>query len=165
MIKSIGSIIKAVSISGVFVAAISVFYYVSGLRADLERSQANIDALKDSVSEQSEVITRMRKQQAEIRKINNDLEKISNTQSQEIEELRSRFDTSADGSDRDFAGLAAEKPGLVENGINDGTDDAFRCIELASGADRTEEEINATKPSQINSLCPSIANPNYTPDK
>ena len=40
---------------------------------------------------------------------------------------------------------------------------ANRCIEIASGAELTEAEKNATKKSEINTECPSIANPNYIP--
>ncbi len=36
-----------------------------------------------------------------------------------------------------------------------------RCIELASGAEHTEDELKATKKSQINPECPALANPNY----
>jgi hypothetical protein len=40
-------------------------------------------------------------------------------------------------------------------------DEANRCIEIATGSPLTESEINATKKSQINGECPSLANPNY----
>jgi hypothetical protein len=36
-------------------------------------------------------------------------------------------------------------------------------VELASGAERTETEIKATRKSEINPECPSLANPNYVP--
>ena len=38
-----------------------------------------------------------------------------------------------------------------------------RCFEIAQGSALTEEELNATKKSQINAECTNIANPNYTP--
>ena len=38
---------------------------------------------------------------------------------------------------------------------------AARCIELASGAEHTEEELKATLKSQINPECPALANPNF----
>jgi uncharacterized protein YxeA len=38
-----------------------------------------------------------------------------------------------------------------------------RCFEIAQGSPLTEEELNATKKSQINAECTNIANPNYTP--
>ena len=52
---------------------------------------------------------------------------------------------------------------VMERIINKGGEAASRCIEIASGAELTEQEINATKKSEINRECPSIANPNYVP--
>lgn len=57
--------------------------------------------------------------------------------------------------------LAQKKPGLISKRATKGTADINRCFEIASGSPLTQEEINATKPSQINSSCPSLANPNY----
>ena len=36
-------------------------------------------------------------------------------------------------------------------------------LKLQCGSPLTEKEINATKKSEINTECPSIANPNYIP--
>ena len=43
------------------------------------------------------------------------------------------------------------------------SDNAVRCVEIAMNSPLTEKEQNATKKSEINSECPSIANPNYIP--
>ena len=164
--SSTSSMIKVGAVSTAVVAVVLAFYYVSGLRADLQESISNVDTLKDAVTEQREVVEQMKAEQARIREINSELRDIEKRQEQEIESLKNRFDeSSASGEDRDFARLAAQKPGLVESIINNGSAEAARCIELASGAKPSEEEINATTPSQINSLCPSLANPNYRNDR
>ena len=59
--------------------------------------------------------------------------------------------------------LALSKPKLVEKILDSGTQDVLRCLEIASGAPLTEEEINATSKSKSNQACPDIANPNYRP--
>lgn len=59
--------------------------------------------------------------------------------------------------------LAAKKPKLVQKIIDKASDNVLRCLEIVSGSPLLEDEINATKPSQINSECPDIANPNYKP--
>ena len=59
--------------------------------------------------------------------------------------------------------LAEKKPELVEAAINKGADNAARCFEILSGSPLTEAEKAATKKSEINSECPSIANPSYNP--
>ena len=64
---------------------------------------------------------------------------------------------------RDIGDLAVNRPSSVERVINRASDNALRCVEIAMGAPLTEKEINAIKPSEINSECPSIANPNYVP--
>lgn len=53
-----------------------------------------------------------------------------------------------DGSERDFGKIAAAKSKMVENLINKGTDQAFRCIEIASGDKIT--------PGETNNMCPVI---------
>ena len=64
---------------------------------------------------------------------------------------------------RDVGKIAVEKPKAIERIINKGADNAARCVELASGAERTEEELKATKKSEINPECPALANPSYVP--
>ena len=62
-----------------------------------------------------------------------------------------------------FSNIAIEKSKVIERILNKGGDNAARCIELASGAEHTEAELKATKKSEINPECPSLANPSYVP--
>jgi CHASE1-domain containing sensor protein len=62
---------------------------------------------------------------------------------------------------RDVGKLAIAKTKAIERIVNKGADNAARCVELASGAEHTEAELKATKKSEINPECPSLANPNY----
>lgn len=50
--------------------------------------------------------------------------------------------------------LAIAKPGLVENVINDASENALRCFELLSGSPLTEQERNARTAVQANPECP-----------
>ena len=77
----------------------------------------------------------------------------------DLDDLDNRFNKGG----RDFGKIAIENTGAIERIINTGSVNAARCIEIASGAELTEQEINATKKSEINRECPSIANPNYVP--
>ena len=61
----------------------------------------------------------------------------------------------------ELGALAVQKPELVENLINKGTANANRCIAILSGCPLTKAEKSATKKSEINTECPSIANPKY----
>ena len=77
----------------------------------------------------------------------------------DLDDLDKRFNK----KNRDFGKLAIEKTKVIERIMNKGSVNASRCIEIASGAPLTEQEKNATKKSEINVECPSIANPNYVP--
>ncbi len=61
----------------------------------------------------------------------------------------------------DLGFLAQKKPGLIQKRVNNGTKNANRCLEIASGSPLTRSEREATKPSEINSSCPRLANPMY----
>lgn len=49
--------------------------------------------------------------------------------------------------------LAAAKPALVENIINNASDNAIRCFEILSGSPLTEQERNAKNEKEFNSEC------------
>ena len=66
-------------------------------------------------------------------------------------------------SEHDFGQLAEARPGLVVQIVNKVSDNANRCLEIASGSPLTESELAATKKSQTNTECPRLANPNYVP--
>ena len=84
--------------------------------------------------------------------------------SNEFKALDERFNKiNGQGEVRDIGKLAVERSSSVERVINGATKKAMRCVEIAMGSPLTEKEENATKKSQINSECPSIANPNYIP--
>ena len=59
--------------------------------------------------------------------------------------------------------LAASRPKDVQKIIDKASDNMLRCLEIVGGSPLTEDEINATKPSEINNECSDIANPNYKP--
>src|SRR6056300_1725931 len=112
--------------------------YVYKLKADNEVLKANQIKLEESINTQKEVIENLKK---------------------DLDELDKRFNK----GDRDIGKLAIEKDKVIERIINKASDKAARCMEIASGSPLTEEEKNATKKSEINAECPSLANPNYIP--
>ena len=87
-----------------------------------------------------------------------DIEKLN----QEISALDKKFNKiNSSGKKRDIGNLALARTKTIERVINTASSNALRCLEIATGAKLTTKEINATKKSQINPECPSIANPNY----
>ena len=90
---------------------------------------------------------------------NKKLNTLINTFKKDLQDLDKRFTK----KNRDIGKLALERTKAIERIVNGGGKNAARCIELASGAEHTEEELKATLKSKINPECPALANPNYVP--
>lgn len=157
------AVIRAVAVLATVAIAAAGFWYISGLRADLAVSQENTKKLSDGIAQQQETIATLQKNQQQINEINKDIANSVKQHSKDISSLNNRFNTTANGSKRDIGTTAAEKPVLVERVINTASANAARCFEIASGAPLTEREKNAKLPNEINTECPSLANPGYKP--
>ena len=138
--------------------------YVMKLRSDNAILKANQIKLEEAVSSQQEIIEQQKQDYESIMNANKKLQETKEILSQELANLDDKFNkTNASGKKRDIGDLAVNRPSSVERVINRASDNALRCVEIAMGAELTEKEINAVKPSEINSECPSLANPNYVP--
>ena len=133
--------------------------YVYKLRADNAVLKANAIKMEMAYETQQKTIEKQKADFEEILEANRQMNILVQNLKEDLQNLDKRFNKKG----RDIGKLAEKKPGLVENIINGATERAKRCVELASGAKHTEAELNATKKSEINPECPSIANPNYVP--
>jgi len=126
------------------------------------QNQIRIYAENAAVAKQAAAVT-----QAALDKTNADLIEVRN----QFNEVNNKFNQASQRVDNlerklaesDINYLASKRPGLVENVVDNATANVLRCLEIVSGSPLTEDEINATKPSKINSECPDLANPNYRP--
>ena len=140
------------------------FVYVKNIKADLATSEANNLKLEQSVESQKEVIAQARADFEAQREIADAMNTQLVTLKKEFDALDQRFNKiNGRGEVRDIGKLAEERSKTIERVINNATKKATRCVEIAMGSPLTEKEKNATKKSEINSECPSIANPNYVP--
>ena len=138
--------------------------YVMKLRSDNAILKANQIKLEEAVTSQQEVIAQQKADFETIMAANQKLQDTRDILKAELENLDEKFNKiNASGKKRDIGDLAVNRPESVERVINRASDNALRCVEVAMGAPLTEKEINATKPSEINSECPSLVNPNYVP--
>jgi len=138
--------------------------YVMKLRADLAISEANNAKLESAVSDQKAVIEQQLKDVEAIRSAMAEQNALNEKLNASIKDLSDKFNkVNASGEKRDIGNLAEQKPKLMQRAINRGTKNALRCMEIAMGAELTEDEKNATKKSQINPECPDLANPSYVP--
>ena len=145
---------------GIFVSAlIGAGGYIFKLQRDNVILKENAVKLESAISEQKQVIENQKKDFEEILNANKKINELINNLKKDLDDLDKRFTK----KDRDIGKLAIEKSEAVERVLNKGADNATRCIEIASGSPLTEQEKNATKKSEINPECPSIANPKYIP--
>ena len=133
--------------------------YVMKLRSDNAILKANQMKLEEAVSSQKELIANQKKDFQEILDANNKMNELVSVLKKDLDDLDKRFNK----KNRDVGKLAIAKTESIERITNGASALATRCIEIASGSPLTEKEKNATKKSEINSECPSIANPNYVP--
>ena len=130
--------------------------YVYKLRADNAVLKANNMVLEQSVESQKKVIEQQKKDFETILETNKKLTTLSNNLQKELNDLDKRFTKQG----RDIGKTAIAKDKAIQRIINKASVMALRCVEISSGSPLTEKEINATKKSEINRECPSIANPN-----
>ena len=131
--------------------------YVMKLRSDNAILQANQIKLELAVEDQKQLIQNQKKDFKDILDANKKMNALVTALKNDLDDLDKRFNK----KNRDIGKLAIQKPKPIERIINKGSANATRCIEIASGAELTENEKNATKKSEINPECPSISNPKY----
>ena len=149
-IKMIITVLMILGISGAGI-------YVMKLRADNAILKANQDKLETAITEQNKVLEQQKKDFTAILESNKKLNVLIGTFKKDLEDLDKRFTK----KNRDIGKLALDRTEAIERIINKGGVNAARCIELASGAEHTPEELKATLKSEINPECPALANPNY----
>ena len=151
-IKMVMTLIMVMGLAGAGV-------YVMKLRADNATLKANQVKLETAITEQTKVLEQQKKDFTAIMESNKKLNVLINTFKKDLQDLDKRFTK----KNRDIGKLALERTKAIERIVNGGGKNAARCIELASGAEHTEEELKATLKSKINPECPALANPNYVP--
>ena len=136
--------------------------YVYKLKADNAILKENQIKLEEAVNEQQQVIAQQKQDFESILQANKELNELSASLQKDLDVLDDKFNkTNASGKKRDLGDLANARPDTIERIINRATINAQRCVEIAMGSPLTEKELNATKKSEINSECPSLANPNF----
>ena len=136
--------------------------YMQKLQADNEVYRINEQVyaenetkLNDAILDQEVVIAEKAAQAAAIQEANN----ILRVETDRLDKEKANLAKKLGRHELDI--LAANKPGLVGKIINRASDAALRCFELLTGSPHTEDELKANKKSQLNSECPTLANPNY----
>jgi len=133
--------------------------YVLKLRGDNAILKGNQVKMEQALETQTKFIEQQKKDYEAILKANQEVNKLVGNLKKDIDDLDKRFNKGT----RDLGKTAMERPEAMERIVNKASDKALRCVEIAGGSPLTEAEKTATKKSEINSECPSIANPAYKP--
>ena len=110
----------------------------------------NQTTLEQAITDQQEVIAEKQRQAEQIQAANNALRE----ETARLDQERSNLAKKLGRHELDI--LAANKPGLVTRVLNKASKNALRCFEVLTGSPLTQNEIEASKPSQYNAECPSI---------
>ncbi len=145
--------------AAVVAAGIGVYVYVKNLESNLAIERANNVVLEQAITEQKAVIVQQKEDVTFIKETARAQALVNEALITENADLQKRFEK----GNRDLGRLAAVKTKSIQKIINNGTSNALRCMEIASGSPLTEQEKNATTRSEINSICPASANPSYIP--
>jgi len=139
-------------------------WYVQHLKSENEILTLNNAKLNDAVEQQQAVIEQQLRDIETKTEINKQLSKNNAKLTADLNVANEKFNkVNASGERRDVGALAVAKPKSIERIEGNREQQRARCFEIAQGSPLTEEELNATKKSQINAECTSIANPNYVP--
>jgi len=148
----------------VVMAAMGAYAYIQSLKADLAVSESNNQTLTTAVDQQRQAIQQMQDDVKTSQRLNQQLNTAIQLQNKDLQTLREKLNrVDANGNTISIGNLAVKKTGVMEKKVNQGTNNAYRCMEIASGSPLTEQEKNASKKSEINPECPSLANPGYQP--
>src|SRR5210317_440837 len=110
--------------------------YVMKLQRDNVILKENAVKLESAISEQKQVIENQKKDFAEILEANKKINELVNNLKKDLDDLDKRFSK----KDRDIGKLAIDRTKVIERIINKGSDNATRCIEIASGSPLTKKK-------------------------
>ena len=139
-------------------------WYVQHLKSENEILTLYNAKLNDAVDQQQAVLEQHLKDIEQIQTINLQLTETNTKLTADLQLAEEKFNkVNASGERRDIGNLALNKPKSIERIERKREQQRARCFEIAQGSPLTEEELNATKKSQINAECTNLANPNYIP--
>ena len=107
--------------------------YVMKLQKDNAILKGNAIKMESAIADQQSLIVSQKKDFNDILEANQKMNELVTNLKKDLDELDKRFGK----KNRDIGKLAIERTGAIERVINKGSDNATRCIEIASGAELT----------------------------
>lgn len=138
-------------------AGFATWKYYTYTQNQIQVAKTNAALAEQALADSNDTLSMVREDLIQVRE---EFDRVS----QEFADAQRRVDVLEEKlTEHELGALAQAKPALVEKIVDNATQDVLRCFEIESGSPLTQEEINATRPSEINTSCPDIANPNYRP--
>lgn len=154
---------NVILIMGVLMAAMAGlgYWYYQDTQSKLAILHENNAKLETATKIQKETIKQIEQDLEMVNSIAADTAKQLTEAREQVNTIRGKFNkTSKLLGSRDLGKLAVAKAKPIKRIINSGSAKMMRCFEIMSGQPLTEKEKNAKKPSQLNNMCPGVANPN-----
>ena len=152
--------LKIYLILAVVLAAVGggLYWKYQQMQKDILTLTSNNAILDQAVKDSEAAVNQLREDNARmVTELNTLNEKFSEAR-KNVDDLRNRL------SRHDIGASMVGRPSLTEKVLNNASKNAMRCVEILSGSPLTEEELSATKPSEINNECWRDANPNFDPN-
>tara|TARA_B100001287_G_C22524774_1_gene454427 strand:- start:189 stop:692 length:504 start_codon:yes stop_codon:yes gene_type:complete len=152
--------IKVYLILGIVLAAVGggLYWKYQQMQKDILTLTQNNAILDTAVKNSEAAVNQLQADNARMVKELNTLNEKFAKARKNVDDLRNRL------SRHDIGASMVGRPSLTEKALNNASKNAMRCVEILSGSPLTEEELSATKPSEINNECWRDANPNFDPN-
>jgi len=132
---------------------VAAWFYVKHLESSLDAAQSKIARFEDVISSQKLAMDNLKKDIIRMNEVTTEYSnKVDKIEQDVMKGIRTMSETKT-GKARDFGKIVNRHPDLIEKAINQGTKDALRCNELATGAPLTPgERAGIIK----NKVCPEL---------
>lgn len=137
---------------GLGIAIAGFAWHYNNIVSKLEESTTTIQQQKVAIITQANTIAAIKQDVAKQQSISTDLAIKFRKAEEDAAALRDKLNKSANGNDRNLGKMIDRHPQLLERIINQGTADALKCIEKATGAVTEKDSQN------VNNQCPQLFN-------
>ena len=142
--------IKIIIITTLITVLSGAGFYIKHIISKNTEYKLKIEKLDKDIKKKEKEYEILNQNYSSIMKLKNSYQKKYFELNEEYFILNEKFNKSnPDGSKRDFGNLAISKPILIEKIVNKGTNEVFRCFEIASGSEIKNDD-------KSNKSCTSI---------
>jgi phage shock protein A len=129
------------------------WFYIQHLRSEIKAAEVREIQFQEIIAAKNAEVDLIKKDITRIYEAQGKLSTELKRAQSNVVELEKRFTQTKSGAERDLAEDAIAKPALIERAINNGTREALRCNEIATGSPLTPDELQG---KVKNSICPDL---------